>query len=184
MLKGSVRVPQCRGAGSTEPAVAGRASDHIHTHVAARTTNTWILSCAHMSRAIGGFYLVVWFPQLQRGIWKFDQGKCDKLYFNVIVYLGSPSTPVYICRPVVSLPSLQHSFSSRAASCIHNIHMMVSVNVFFFFFPVLCHCFHCVHKSHTAHQCWCFTHHAQQNANLQFKIPQCGLVLTPLLSSG
>lgn len=120
MLKGSVRVPQCRGAGSTEPAVAGRASDHIHAHVPAYTTSTWILSCAHMSRAIRDFYSVVWFPRLQRGIWKCDQGKCDKLYFNVIVYLGSPSTPVYICRPVAPLLCLQNYFSFRAASHIHN----------------------------------------------------------------
>ena len=47
MLKGSVRVPQCRGACSREPAAA-RAHTHTHTHTHTQThiLNTWILAYA------------------------------------------------------------------------------------------------------------------------------------------
>lgn len=45
----------CGGGGSAEPAVAARASNHIHAHVPPRAALTCILSCAHMSLAIRGF---------------------------------------------------------------------------------------------------------------------------------
>lgn len=125
MLKGSVRVPQCRGAYSSKPAAANRAHTHRHAHRQAHTPNTWILLCAHMLHTIWSFiWKVLW-------LW-YIWGRRIKIYAKVCSIHADYYIYIYrifcwFCYVLVSNFPIFHPSQAIWELCVlsthsHNMH--------------------------------------------------------------